>query len=244
MSAWPVAPLALTSRSRLRRVQMGAHDARWAARSQQDAHEFMLALFAVLQAECDRNTRKPRYRELGGEGCEAAQARAAAAYLRLWSDSVVDDVFGGLLQSTLRCEVRRRRQTAPNKQDDIPPPRAVLRCAPPRAPAPPRLLLMCTHHHQHHPPSAHHLRAMAGPGRGGLRHSGRFGEAQQTPGVRKCRHAATRATASTRAATSRCPCPPATRAALRTALRASRRAKRSTRRTAATAARQARGRAS
>lgn len=85
---------------------MGAHDARWATFAQQDAHEFLRALLAVLQKECDRNTRRPQYRELGGEGGEAEQARAAAAYVRLWSDSVVDDVFGGLLQSTLRCEVR------------------------------------------------------------------------------------------------------------------------------------------
>lgn len=86
-------------------VQMGAKSRCWAAGTQQDSHEFLLALLAVLKVDCDRNTRKPKYRELTGKGSEAEQAREATEYLRLWNDSVVDDVFGGLMQSTIRCKV-------------------------------------------------------------------------------------------------------------------------------------------
>jgi ubiquitin C-terminal hydrolase len=56
-------------------VQMAGKDAKWGAGSQQDSHEFLIALLGVLQAECDRNTRKPRYRELKGTGGEGQQAR-------------------------------------------------------------------------------------------------------------------------------------------------------------------------
>lgn len=64
------------------------------------------ALFgAPLQEECNRVRGKPSYRELKGEGPEEAQAAEAATYAREWHDSVVDDVFGGLLQSTLQCTV-------------------------------------------------------------------------------------------------------------------------------------------
>jgi ubiquitin C-terminal hydrolase len=86
-------------------MQMAEREARWGARTQQDSHEFLITLLTVLQSECDRNTRKPQYRELAGRGSEAEQAREAAEYARLWSDSVVDDVFGGLLQSTIQCQV-------------------------------------------------------------------------------------------------------------------------------------------
>ena len=91
---------------------MEGKDAKWGAGSQQDSHEFLIALLAILQTECDRNTRKPRYRELKGEGSEATQARDAAEYARLWSNSIVDDVFGGLLQSTIRCQVRSAERLA------------------------------------------------------------------------------------------------------------------------------------
>lgn len=46
---------------------------------------------------------KPLYRELSGRGTETEQADAAAAYARSWHDSMIDDLFGGQLQSTLTC---------------------------------------------------------------------------------------------------------------------------------------------
>ena len=79
-------------------VQMARLDRRWGAGAQQDSHEFLLALLERLQAECDRTPGKPKYRELTGKGSVDQQAAAAAAYAREWSDSWVDDCFGGLLQ--------------------------------------------------------------------------------------------------------------------------------------------------
>lgn len=78
---------------------MARLDRRWGAGSQQDSHEFLLALLERLQAECDRTPGKPKYRELPGEGSTGEQAAAAAAYAREWSNSWVDDCFGGLLQA-------------------------------------------------------------------------------------------------------------------------------------------------
>ena len=46
---------------------------------------------------------KPVYKELTGKGTEAEQAAEAATYARSWCDSLVDDIFGGQLQSTLTC---------------------------------------------------------------------------------------------------------------------------------------------
>ena len=46
---------------------------------------------------------KPAYRDLACRGSEAEQAAEAAAYARSWHDSLVDDVFGGLLQSSVTC---------------------------------------------------------------------------------------------------------------------------------------------
>lgn len=85
-------------------MQMRCVDAKWGARAQQDSHEFLLALLDRLQTEGDRNDRKPQYRELVGKGSVAEQAATAAAYAREWSDSWVDDTFGGLLQSTVECQ--------------------------------------------------------------------------------------------------------------------------------------------
>ena len=85
---------------------MSERDSKWGRGSQQDSHEFLIALLTTLQSECDRNTRKPQYRELKGNGSEAEQAQEAFEYARLWNNSIIDDIFGGLLQSTIVCNVR------------------------------------------------------------------------------------------------------------------------------------------
>ena len=35
------------------------------------------------------------------------QAEEAHLYARSWNDSIVDDIFGGLLQSTIQCQACR-----------------------------------------------------------------------------------------------------------------------------------------
>ncbi|PNH09862.1 Ubiquitin carboxyl-terminal hydrolase 8 [Tetrabaena socialis] len=62
----------------------------------------------AIGSECNRVPSKPAYRELLGKGSEAEQAAEAAAYARSWNDSIVDDIFGGLLQSTIQCRACRR----------------------------------------------------------------------------------------------------------------------------------------
>lgn len=84
-------------------MQMRCVNEKWGARAQQDSHEFLLALLDRLQSEGDRNLNKPKYRELVGKGSVAEQAAMAAAYAREWSDSWIDDAFGGLMQSTVEC---------------------------------------------------------------------------------------------------------------------------------------------
>lgn len=46
---------------------------------------------------------KPLYKELNSHGTVAQQAAEAAQYARSWHDSLVDDLFGGQLQSTITC---------------------------------------------------------------------------------------------------------------------------------------------
>ena len=60
-------------------------------------------MHACLQADCNRVVGKPCYRELKGEGSVVQQAEEAEAYARSWHDSAIDDLFGGVLQSTLQC---------------------------------------------------------------------------------------------------------------------------------------------
>jgi len=43
---------------------------------------------------------RPWYKELEGKGEEEFQAEEAWDYARSWADSAIDDIFGGLLQST------------------------------------------------------------------------------------------------------------------------------------------------
>lgn len=57
----------------------------------------------LLQAEANRVQQKPQYLELSGRGTEAEQAAEAIANARSWQDSVISDVVGGLLQSTVTC---------------------------------------------------------------------------------------------------------------------------------------------
>ncbi|EFJ53269.1 hypothetical protein VOLCADRAFT_44477, partial [Volvox carteri f. nagariensis] len=88
--------------------KISKHDTRWGDGRQQDSQEFLNSLLEALQAECNRITAKPTYRELQGKGSEAAQAAEAYEYARSWNDSVVDDIFGGLTQSTIQCHACQR----------------------------------------------------------------------------------------------------------------------------------------
>jgi ubiquitin carboxyl-terminal hydrolase 2/21/ubiquitin carboxyl-terminal hydrolase 8 len=59
--------------------------------------------YPCLQSECNRVQGKPQYKELSSHGSVLQQAAEAAAYARSWHDSLVDDLFGGQLQSTITC---------------------------------------------------------------------------------------------------------------------------------------------
>eukprot|EP00798_Chlamydomonas_sp_ICE-L_P019858 gene19858-26553_t len=83
-------------------------DSRWGDGSQQDSQEFLHSLLGALQTETNRVVGKPKYRELDLKGPEEEQAMEAETYARLWNDSVVDDIFGGLLQSSLVCQHCKR----------------------------------------------------------------------------------------------------------------------------------------
>lgn len=87
---------------------MARLDSRWGDGSQQDSQEFLHALLEALQNETNRAAIKPQYRQLEGKGSEVEQAEEAWQYARTWHDSIVDDIFGGMLQSTLRCNSCKR----------------------------------------------------------------------------------------------------------------------------------------
>ncbi len=55
---------------------------------------------------------QPEYRELDGKGTQQEQANQAMDYFRSWHDSIIDDIFGGLLESsiTCRCEIEERKK--------------------------------------------------------------------------------------------------------------------------------------
>ncbi|GIL67582.1 hypothetical protein Vafri_20952 [Volvox africanus] len=88
--------------------KVSKHDGRWGDGRQQDSQEFLNSLLEALQAECNRIRIKPVYRELQGKGSEEAQAAEAYDYARTWNDSIVDDIFGGLTQSTIQCHACKR----------------------------------------------------------------------------------------------------------------------------------------
>ena len=71
-------------------------------------HTYTLPHPPPTQSECNRITSKPVYKELQGKGSEEVQAAEAYVYARTWNDSIVDDTFGGLTQSTLQCLACKR----------------------------------------------------------------------------------------------------------------------------------------
>ncbi|KAK9862043.1 hypothetical protein WJX84_009291 [Apatococcus fuscideae] len=78
-------------------------DRRWGDGRQHDAQEFLHSLLEGLQAELNKNKVKPPYKELSGKGSVAEQAEEAWAYTRACNSSIIDDIFGGQLQSTIQC---------------------------------------------------------------------------------------------------------------------------------------------
>ena len=103
-SMWSVKYASVVSPSAfLKRISK--HDSRWGDSSQQDSQEFLHSLLEALQTESNRVTAKPAYRELEGKGSVRQQAAEAEHYSLQWNDSIVGDIFGGQLQSTIQCQV-------------------------------------------------------------------------------------------------------------------------------------------
>jgi len=85
-------------------------DRRFGGGQQHDSQEFLHSLLDGIATECNRVKGKPQYKELQGKGTVEEQAAEARSYARSWQDSLVEDVFGGQLQSTVTCR-RCHRQT-------------------------------------------------------------------------------------------------------------------------------------
>mmetsp|Transcript_41456 Transcript_41456/g.104208 ORF Transcript_41456/g.104208 Transcript_41456/m.104208 type:complete len:585 (+) Transcript_41456:167-1921(+) len=83
--------------------EVSRKDRRWGGGRQHDSQEFLHFLLEAMQAELNRVKGKPRYQELKGQGTEEEQAAEAWEYAQKWNNSVIDDIFGGLLQSTVVC---------------------------------------------------------------------------------------------------------------------------------------------
>lgn len=83
--------------------ELARKDQRWGDRSQQDAQELLHCLLGGLQHDTNRVKGKAPYRELAGKGDEAQQADEALRYFESRSSSLVDDIFGGVLQSRVEC---------------------------------------------------------------------------------------------------------------------------------------------
>ena len=79
-------------------------DRRWAGMQQHDSQEFLHSLLDGIQNECNRNRKKPEYKELQGKGTVEEQADEAWEYARQWNDSFIDDIFCGQLQSVITCK--------------------------------------------------------------------------------------------------------------------------------------------
>lgn len=80
-----------------------ARDRKWGGMRQHDSQEFLQFLLNGLREECNRVESKPKYRELEGKGTEAEQAGEALRYFKSWHDSIIDDIFGGMLESSIQC---------------------------------------------------------------------------------------------------------------------------------------------
>lgn len=60
-------------------------------------------IWHALQTELNRVKVKPPYKELKGEGSVSQQADEAWEYAHSRSNSIIQDIFAGQLQSTLQC---------------------------------------------------------------------------------------------------------------------------------------------
>ena len=80
-------------------------DRKWGGMRQHDSQEFLQFLLNVLREQCNRNAgSKPKYKELEGKGTRDDQADEALRYYKSWHDSIIDDIFGGLLESSITCD--------------------------------------------------------------------------------------------------------------------------------------------
>tara|TARA_B100000609_G_C17153160_1_gene402021 strand:- start:97 stop:1110 length:1014 start_codon:yes stop_codon:yes gene_type:complete len=80
-------------------------DRRWLGARQHDAQELLNSVLDGMRKECNRNTKKPTYKELVNRPNLSEQAEEAWQYARSWHDSFVDDIFMGQLVSALECQV-------------------------------------------------------------------------------------------------------------------------------------------
>ena len=74
-------------------------DRRWLGARQHDAQELLNSVLDGMRKECNRNTKKPTYKELVNRPNLSEQAEEAWQYARSWHDSFVDDIFMGQLVS-------------------------------------------------------------------------------------------------------------------------------------------------
>ncbi|KAA6417109.1 MAG: ubiquitin carboxyl-terminal hydrolase 8-like [Trebouxia sp. A1-2] len=81
----------------------GSHEKQWKDGRQHDAQEYLRSILEAMQTELNRVRGRPAYKELKGEGTVSQQADEAWEYAHSRSNSVIQDVFAGQLQSTLEC---------------------------------------------------------------------------------------------------------------------------------------------
>lgn len=90
-------------------MQMERINCEWHPGVQQDAHELLVFLLEHVSAECARSTLPltvRAHKEHDNDLCEAEQGKLAVAGPMGQESSVVGDIFGGVWQLTLTCEVR------------------------------------------------------------------------------------------------------------------------------------------
>lgn len=81
-------------------------DRKWGGMRQHDSQEFLQFLLNVLREQCNRiREKKPKYKELDEKGTQQEQASQALKYYKSWHDSIIDDIFGGLLESSITCDL-------------------------------------------------------------------------------------------------------------------------------------------